>query len=101
VPASKRANAGLNKVVRCRLASGRVQTILASHPFSALNQEFTMTKLIKKFWNDEDGATMVEYGLMVALIAVVLIATIILVQQGLQTVFTEVATQLNTAANPS
>jgi pilus assembly protein Flp/PilA len=60
-----------------------------------------MTKLIKKFWNDEDGATMVEYGLMVALIAVVLIATIILVQQGLNTVFSEVANQLDKAANPS
>jgi pilus assembly protein Flp/PilA len=35
-----------------------------------------MTKLMRQFWNDEDGATMVEYGLMVALIAVVCIVTV-------------------------
>ena len=53
-----------------------------------------MTKLIKKFWNDEDGATMVEYGLMVALIAVVLIAVVTLVGQSLSQMFSDVNTAI-------
>ncbi len=57
-----------------------------------------MTKLIKKFWNDEDGATMVEYGLMVALIAIVLILTIQFVATNLDLIFTKVGTELGTAA---
>ena len=35
-----------------------------------------MTKFMRQLWKDEDGATMVEYGLMVALIAVVCVGTI-------------------------
>ncbi len=35
-----------------------------------------MTKLMRQFWTDEEGATMVEYGLMVALIAVVAFAAV-------------------------
>lgn len=45
----------------------------------------------------EEGATMVEYGLLVALIAVALIATIITLQGGLISVFSKAATQLNNA----
>lgn len=37
-----------------------------------------MSNFISKFVKDEDGATMVEYGLMVALIAVVLITVVTL-----------------------
>lgn len=35
-----------------------------------------MSKLLKKLYRAEEGATMVEYGLMVALIAVIAIATV-------------------------
>lgn len=56
-------------------------------------------QLVKDFLKGEEGATMIEYGLMVALIAVVLIVTITFVTQGLQTVFTKVGTELNNAAN--
>jgi pilus assembly protein Flp/PilA len=35
-----------------------------------------MTALIKQLWNDESGATAVEYGIMVALIAAVIIASV-------------------------
>jgi len=35
-----------------------------------------MKALLRNLWNDESGATMVEYGLMVALIAVVCIAAV-------------------------
>ena len=33
-------------------------------------------EMIKKFFNDESGATMVEYAVLVALIAVAVIATV-------------------------
>ncbi|MEK6234918.1 MAG: Flp family type IVb pilin [Planctomycetales bacterium] len=32
-----------------------------------------MLQLVNKFWTDEEGATMVEYGLMLALICVLCI----------------------------
>ena len=35
-----------------------------------------MTNLIKRFANDEDGATAIEYGLIAALIAVAIIASV-------------------------
>jgi pilus assembly protein Flp/PilA len=35
-----------------------------------------MKALMLKLWNDESGATMVEYGLMIALIAVICIGAV-------------------------
>jgi len=35
-----------------------------------------LTNAIKSFWNDEEGATAVEYGLIVALIAAVIVGTV-------------------------
>ncbi len=48
--------------------------------------------LIKVFQTrDEEGATAVEYGLMVALIAVVIIGAVTLLGTNLTTIFTNVA----------
>jgi pilus assembly protein Flp/PilA len=46
---------------------------------------------IRKFFNREEGATMVEYGLMVALIAVVCLAAVTLLGTSIQAVFTNIA----------
>ncbi|MDR4519948.1 MAG: Flp family type IVb pilin [Nitrosomonas sp.] len=35
-----------------------------------------LTLAVKNFWNDEKGATAVEYGLLVALIAAVIVGTV-------------------------
>ena len=43
---------------------------------------------IKNFFKDESGATAVEYGLMVALIAVVIIFAVQTLVQNLNTTFT-------------
>lgn len=43
----------------------------------------------------EEGVTMIEYGLLAALIAVALIVTIILVKNALEGTFTNVATGLS------
>lgn len=55
-----------------------------------------MQKLIAKFRNDE-GATAVEYGLMVALIAVAIIVTVTLLGGELNRLFTIVLTALQGA----
>jgi pilus assembly protein Flp/PilA len=49
-----------------------------------------MYQLIKKFYNDESGATMVEYAIMVALIAIAVAATVILVGNEMNTMFSQV-----------
>jgi pilus assembly protein Flp/PilA len=56
-----------------------------------------MTKFIaaaKGFVKGEEGATMVEYGLMVALIALVCIGAVALVGGQLQTLFNDVKNSL-------
>ena len=51
-----------------------------------------MLKHLVKFQNrDERGATAVEYGLMVALIAVVIIAAVTLLGDNLNAMFTGIA----------
>ena len=51
-------------------------------------------KLLKRLFREEEGATAVEYGLMVALIAIVIIAAVTLVGTSLNEVFSDVAENL-------
>jgi pilus assembly protein Flp/PilA len=53
-----------------------------------------MTQMLMKLWKDEEGATAVEYGIMVALIAVVIIAAVQLIGTELDTTFDDVGTAL-------
>ena len=53
-----------------------------------------MKHLLATFHKDEEGATMVEYGLIVALIAVVCIVAVTLLGKNLNTQFTNVAGQV-------
>jgi pilus assembly protein Flp/PilA len=56
-----------------------------------------MQKIIaqaKRLVRDEEGATMVEYGLMVALIAIVCIAAVTSIGTQLKTVFSDIANNL-------
>ena len=48
-------------------------------------------EMVKKFFRDEAGATAVEYGLMVALIAVVIIVAVTQLGQNLNEKFNNVA----------
>lgn len=53
---------------------------------------------VKKFFGrKEEGATMVEYGLMLALIAAVCIAAVASVGTNAKAIFTSIATSLGTA----
>lgn len=53
-----------------------------------------MTKFVSKFVNNESGATAIEYGLIAALIAVVLVAAMGAVGGGLETSFGGIADTL-------
>jgi len=46
---------------------------------------------IKRFFKDEEGVTAIEYGLIAALIALVIIGAVALVGTNLSKVFTSVA----------
>ena len=52
-------------------------------------------KGIKNFFNDECGATAVEYGLMVALIAVVIIGAVTALGTGVSTKFQSAANTIS------
>jgi pilus assembly protein Flp/PilA len=53
-----------------------------------------MNKLISRFVRDESGATAIEYGLIAALIAVVIITALTTIGSKLTTTFTSVSTAL-------
>lgn len=58
-----------------------------------------MISYVKEYYQSlkkkEDGVTMIEYGLLAALIAVALIVTIVLVKNALEGTFTDVSDGLN------
>jgi pilus assembly protein Flp/PilA len=53
-----------------------------------------MSKFVTRFLKDESGATAIEYGLIAALIAVVIATAVGLVGTKLNTVFTNVQNAL-------
>ena len=53
------------------------------------------TNLSVRLRRDEKGATAVEYGIMVALIAVVIIVAVTLLGTGMQDTFTQVQCSIN------
>jgi len=53
-----------------------------------------MSKFVTRFMNDESGATAIEYGLIVALIAVVIIAAVTAIGTKLNTSFKTVNNSL-------
>ena len=53
-----------------------------------------MTNFIKNFWNDEEGATAIEYGLIAGLIAVALITVLGTTSTSLKDVFTAISDSL-------
>ena len=53
-----------------------------------------MFSTLKSLWNNEDGATAIEYGLIAALIAVAAITAMQLVGTNLSNTFNNVASKL-------
>lgn len=50
--------------------------------------------MLKRFLNNEDGATAIEYGLIAALIGVAIIVAVTSVGDGLNTTFNNVSAKL-------
>jgi pilus assembly protein Flp/PilA len=57
-----------------------------------------MRTLINRFRRDEDGPAMVEYGLLVGLIALVVAAAALLLGDDISTLFSEAASYLASIA---
>ena len=53
-----------------------------------------MTKFVSRFLKDESGATAIEYGLIAALIAVVIISGVTVLGTNLNAKFTDVSTKV-------
>ena len=53
-----------------------------------------MSKFVQRFCKDESGATAIEYGLIAALVAVVLVSALQLLGKNLSTTFTKVSGNL-------
>ena len=51
--------------------------------------------MLKRFIKEEAGQGMVEYGLIIALIAVVLIGALVAMNGGLKGIFTSISNSLN------
>jgi pilus assembly protein Flp/PilA len=67
------------------------------HRFCWQIREMTVTKLLatfRKIVTREEGATMVEYGLMLALIAVICLAAVTSIGTGSSTMFNSVSASL-------
>ena len=60
-----------------------------------------MSNFIKQFLNDESGATAIEYGLIAALIAVVIITAVTLVGTNLKATFNNIAGNLDGSVGKS
>jgi pilus assembly protein Flp/PilA len=55
--------------------------------------------LVRRFLQDESGATAIEYGLIAGLVAVAIIAALTLLGNSLNTLFSNVANTVSTAAS--
>ncbi len=60
-----------------------------------------MQQLSQAFWSDETGQGLVEYALIIALVAVGLIAILLVLRNSIGNVFNNAANQLqNSPSNP-
>jgi pilus assembly protein Flp/PilA len=67
---------------------------MSHHQRPTKKQDVQMSKFIKRFVADESGATAIEYGLIAALIAIVLIAAMTSLQGKISGTFDKVGTAM-------
>jgi pilus assembly protein Flp/PilA len=68
--------------------------LMCNRNFNRTHKDKIMKTLFTRFAKDESGATAIEYGLISALIAVVIITAVTTVGTSLKTTFTTVSTKL-------
>ena len=54
-----------------------------------------MRKILNRFRQNEEGAALVEYGMLVGLIAVICVAAVTLLGQDVSSAFSAIAAQLS------
>jgi len=59
-----------------------------------------MKDMLIKFWKDEEGATAVEYGLIVALIAAVIVGIVATLGGQIEDAFTAVSEKITEKTTP-
>ena len=57
-----------------------------------------MLQVLKRFWADEEGVTAIEYGLIAALIAIVIVVAVASAGTSLNTLWNRISTCLSNAA---
>lgn len=57
-----------------------------------------MIRMMKKFWKDEDGVTAIEYGLIAALIAMVIVGAVTTAGTSLENLWNTIRDELQEAA---
>ena len=63
-----------------------------------IERDIPMTKFVSQFMSDESGATAIEYGLIAALIAVVIISAVTALGSTIKTKFNDVVTGMGGTA---
>ena len=57
-----------------------------------------MKNIVKRLWKEEEGQDLVEYGLLLTLVALVAITTMKTLSSAIANVFSTAATNLSTAS---
>jgi pilus assembly protein Flp/PilA len=78
--------------------AGKPTTLVVSTIARSTKKDFIMTKFVSKFMSDESGATAIEYGLIAALIAVVIISAVTALGATIKTKFNAVVTGMGGTA---
>jgi pilus assembly protein Flp/PilA len=60
-----------------------------------------MMNILRRLWKEEEGQGMVEYGLVIALISIVIIALSAVFQDGIKSVFDTIGNYLKGIKAPS
>jgi len=63
------------------------------------NQKKRITALISDYWQNESGATAIEYGLIAALIGTAIVAGITSVGSSTESMYETITTTITTATN--
>jgi len=58
-----------------------------------------MKNLLKRLWKEEEGQDLVEYGLLLALIALAAIASVGTISQSISDIFSSAAVNISSAAS--
>jgi pilus assembly protein Flp/PilA len=69
------------------------------HTLRKGQQEGTMRELWNNFVKDESGQGLVEYVLIIALVAIGLIAVLVTFRESIATIFTKISTELDSNPN--